>query len=486
MIKPRTPPGVLELLPRDQIAFQRMLDTIRRTFERYGFLPVETPVMELTEVLLTKTGGETERQVYFLQSTGAIKNAEQAAKESHVVQAVAGGMRAGDPLGTVVPELAMRFDLTVPLARYVAEHEHDLVFPFRRYQMQRVYRGERAQRGRFREFYQCDIDVIGKDALSTRYDAELPAVIASVFEALAIGEFTIQFNHRKLLRGFFEGQGIADGERQAAVLREIDKLDKRGEAAVRETLVGEDFALAPETADTLLAFSRVRAIGHDAAQAALDALGDGTPLFEEGRAELREVLRQLRALGVADARFALNLSIARGLDYYTGIVYETTLNANPEIGSICSGGRYENLASHYTKSKLPGVGISIGLTRLFWQLREAGLVASADSSVDVLVSLMDEAGLEHALALSQKLRAAGLNVETQLEPRKFARQMQYADRAGIRFVVIRGEDEAARGAVAVKDLRRGEQFEVAEADLARTLLVEREQWRALPRSGAPA
>ena len=458
LIKPRTPPGVLELLPRDQIAFQRMLDTIRRTFERYGFLPVETPVMELSEVLLTKSGGETERQVYFVQSTGALE-------------------KAADGL----PELALRFDLTVPLARYVAEHEHDLAFPFRRYQMQRVYRGERAQRGRFREFYQCDIDVIGKDALSTRHDAEIPAVIASVFEALAIGEFTIQFNHRKLLRGFFEGQGIGEGERQASVLREIDKLDKRGEDAVRTTLIGDGFALAPEVADTLLAFSRVRATGHDAAQAALDALGAGTELFEEGRNELREVLRQLRALGVADDRFALNLSIARGLDYYTGIVYETTLNANPEIGSICSGGRYENLASHYTKSKLPGVGISIGLTRLFWQLRDAGLVATADSSVDVLVSLMDDAGLDAALSLSQKLRAAGLNVETQLEPRKLAKQMQYADRAGIRFVVIRGEDEIARGTVAVKDLRRGEQFEVAEADLARTLLVEREQWRALPR-----
>ena len=456
MIKPRTPPGVLELLPREQIAFQRMLDTIRRTFERYGFLPVETPVMELTEVLLTKSGGETERQVYFVQSTGALDKGKDG-----------------------LPEMAMRFDLTVPLARYVAEHEHSLVFPFRRYQMQRVYRGEKNQRGRFREFYQCDIDVIGKDALSTRYDAELPAVIASVFDALAIGEFTIQFNHRKLLRGYFEGQGIADGERQMAVLREIDKLDKRGEAAVRETLIGDEFGLSPEAADTLLAFSRVRAVGHDAAQAALDALGAGSELFEEGRAELRETLRQLRALGVPDSRFALNLSIARGLDYYTGIVYETTLNANPEIGSICSGGRYENLASHYTKSKLPGVGISIGLTRLFWQLREAGLIADAESSVDVLVSLMDEGGLDFALALSQKLRAAGLNVETQLEARKFKKQMEYANKAGIRFVVIRGEEEAARGVVAVKDLRRGEQFEVADADLARTLLVEREQLRAL-------
>ena len=453
MIKPRTPPGVLELLPRDQIAFQRMLDTIRANFERFGFLPVETPVFELSEVLLTKSGGETERQVYFVQSTGALD-------------------KAGDGL----PELALRFDLTVPLARYVAEHEHDLAFPFRRYQMQRVYRGERAQRGRFREFWQCDIDVVGKDALSPRHDAEIPAVVHAVFRALDIGDFTIWLNHRKLLRGFFEGQGI-DAERQAPVLREIDKLDKRGEDAVRETLAGEGFALDAAVVERLMAFSRVRSSGHDDALARLDALGEGTPLFEEGRAELRAVLGRLRAMGVPESDYALNLSIARGLDYYTGMVYETTLDAHPEIGSICSGGRYDDLAGHYTKSKLPGVGISIGLTRLFWQLREAGLVATADSSVDVLVTLLEDAGLDHALALSQRLRAGGLNVETQMEPRKLAKQLQYADRAGIRFVAIRGGDEAAKGVVAVKDLRRGEQFEVAEDDIARTLRVEREQWR---------
>ena len=456
MIKPRTPPGVMELLPRDQIAFQRMLDTIRRTFERFGFLPVETPVFELTDVLLTKSGGETERQVYFVQSTGALEKGAEG-----------------------LPELALRFDLTVPLARYVAEHEHDLAFPFRRYQMQRVYRGERAQRGRFREFYQCDIDVIGKDALSPRHDAEIPAVISAVFEALAIGDFTIQLNHRKLLRGFFEGQGIA-GDAQFAVLRELDKLDKRGEDAVRATLAGEGFALPGEAIDRLMAFARVRSTGHDDALARLEALGAGTPLFEEGRAELRETLQQLRALGVPESRYAINLSIARGLDYYTGIVYETTLDAHPQIGSICSGGRYENLAGHYTKSRLPGVGISIGLTRLYFQLREAGLVSTAESSVDALVALLDDASLGDALSLSQRLRAAGLNVETQLEPRKLARQLQYADRAGIRFVVIRGGDEAARGVVAVKDLRRGEQFEVAEAELASTLQVEREQLRAQP------
>jgi histidyl-tRNA synthetase len=435
----------MELLPREQVAFQRMLDAIRRTFERYGFLPIETPVFELTDVLLTKSGGETERQVYFVQSTGALE-------------------KGGDGL----PELALRFDLTVPLARYVAEHEHALAFPFRRYQMQRVYRGERAQRGRFREFYQCDIDVIGKDNLSTRYDAEIPAVIAAVFEHLAIGDFTIQLNHRKLLRGWFEGLGIGGGQ-QVAVLRELDKLDKRGEDAVAATLAGEGFGLAADVVAKLLGFSRVRSNGHDDALAKLAALGAGTPLFEEGRDELRQVLGQLRALGVPESRYALNLSIARGLDYYTGIVYETQLDAHPEIGSICSGGRYDNLASHYTKSKLPGVGISIGLTRLFWQLQEAGIAGAAESSVDALVTLMDDAMLADALALSQHLRAAGLRVETQLEPRKLAKQLQYADRAGIRFAVIRGEDEAARGAVAVKDLRRGEQFEVAEADLAARL-----------------
>lgn len=448
----------MELLPRDQIAFQRMLDTIRQTFERFGFLPVETPVMELSEVLLTKSGGETERQVYFVQSTGALEKG-------------AAGL----------PELALRFDLTVPLARFVAEHEHDLAFPFRRYQMQRVYRGERAQRGRFREFYQCDIDVIGKDTLSPRFDAEIPAVIAAVFERLAIGDFTVQLNHRKLLRGYFEGLGI-EGDTQFAVLRELDKLDKRGTDAARETLAGDGFGLVDGVIDQLMAFAHVRSQGHDDALAQLDALGSGTPMFEEGRDELRAVLQQLRALGVDESRYALNLSIARGLDYYTGVVYETTLDAYPQIGSICSGGRYDNLASHYSKSKLPGVGISIGLTRLFYQLREAGLIRTADSSVDVLVALLDDSGLEHSLAMSQRLRAAGLNVETQLEPRKLAKQLQYADKAGIRFVAMRGEDEASRGVVAVKDLRRGEQFEVAEAELASTLQVEREQLRAQPES----
>jgi histidyl-tRNA synthetase len=455
LIKPRTPPGILELLPREQIAFQRMLDTVRRNYERFGFVPVETPVFELSEVLLTKSGGETERQVYFAQSTGALEKQNDG-----------------------LPELALRFDLTVPLARYVAEHEHELAFPFRRYQIQRVYRGERAQRGRFREFYQCDIDVIGKDALSIRYDAEIIGVIHAVFSELNIGDFTIQFNNRKLMRGFFEAQGMADAQQQALVLREVDKLDKRGAEHVRETLIGEGFNLSPESVQKILDFVEVRSTGHDDALAKLDALGQGSDVFNEGIAELREVLNLVRALGMPESAYCLNFSIARGLDYYTGTVYETQLDAYPQIGSICSGGRYENLASHYTKSKLPGVGISIGMTRLFWQLREAGLIAGSDAnSVQAMVALMDDARLADSLDIARRLRAGGINTEVQMEAKKIARQFQYASRAGIRFVVLCGDDEAARGVVAVKDLLREQQFEVKREELAAALKVELEQVR---------
>lgn len=447
----------MELLPREQIAFQRMLDTIRRNYERFGFLPVETPVFELSETLLTKSGGETERQVYFVQSTGAL------AKE-----------------GEGLPELALRFDLTVPLARYVAEHEHELTFPFRRYQIQRVYRGERQQRGRFREFYQCDIDVIGKDALSVRFDAEILAVIHAVFSDLGIGDFTIQLNNRKLMRGFFEAQGVTDSEQQALVLREVDKLDKRGADYVRQTLTGEGFGMSAGGVDRILDFVAVRSTGHADALVRLDALGQGSDTFNQGIAELREVLELVKALGVPESAYCLNFSIARGLDYYTGTVYETQLDGYPQIGSICSGGRYEDLASHYTKSKLPGVGISIGLTRLFWQLREAGLIAGSDeSSVQAMVALMDEGQLAESLDIARRLRAAGINTEVQMEGRKLAKQFQYASRAGIRFVVLAGEDERARGAVTVKDLLREQQFEVKREELASSLKVELEQARAL-------
>ncbi|HLS44277.1 MAG TPA: histidine--tRNA ligase [Ornithinicoccus sp.] len=465
MIKPRTAPGTLELLPTEQIAFQRMLDVIRSGYERFGFLPVETPAYELTDVLLTKTGGETERQVYFVQSTGSLEKA-------------AGSDDAG------LPELALRFDLTVPLARYVAEHEHQLTFPFRRYQMQRVYRGERPQRGRYREFYQCDIDIIGKDGLSPRHDAECPAVIHTIFTDLDIGAFTIQLNNRKLMRGFFEDLGIADGDHQVAVLREVDKLDKRGADAVRATLVGEGLGLSAEAADAVLALVRVRSTSHADAMEHLDRVlagSAGSEMLATGVAELREVLSVLRDLGVPESDYALNLSIARGLDYYTGTVYETTLDDHPEIGSVCSGGRYDDLAGQYTKSRLPGVGMSIGLTRLFWQLREAGLVGTAESTVQVLVPQLDEAHLPQCLALATELRQGGINTEVVLDGGKLGKQLKYADRAGIRFVAILGEQEVSAGTVTIKDLRRQDQFTVARDEAVRALRVELAQPLDLPK-----
>jgi histidyl-tRNA synthetase len=453
----RTMPGVMELLPLEQIAFQRMLDTIRANFERFGFLPIETPAIEYTDVLLTKQGGETERQVYFVQSTGALEK------------------------GSVgLPELALRFDLTVPLARYVAEHEHALTFPFRRYQIQRVYRGERAQRGRFREFYQCDIDVIGKDHLSIRHDAELPAVIYSVFEDLAIGPFTIWLNNRKLMRGFFEDLGVREVERQTLILREIDKLDKRGVEAVRASLLGADFGLPAETVTRILDFVQIRSHGHADAIAKLEGLGRGGERFCQGVAELCEVLGLVRAFGVPETHYAINLSIARGLDYYTGTVYETTLNAHPQIGSICSGGRYDELAANYSKSHLPGVGISIGATRLAWQLFELGLLRTADSTVKVLIAHLDDQHLTAYADLARELRSAGIATETVLDGSKLAKQFRYADRARIRFVVVLGPDELAKGTVTVKDLRKQDQFEIPRAELVKALRVELEQAEAMP------
>ncbi|WP_256841662.1 histidine--tRNA ligase [Ornithinimicrobium cryptoxanthini] len=465
MIKPRTAPGTLELLPTEQIAFQRMLDVIRSGYERFGFLPIETPAYEVTDVLLTKTGGETERQVLFVQSTGALEKA------------------AANPAAGL-PDLALRFDLTVPLARYVAEHEHQLTFPFRRYQMQRVYRGERPQRGRFREFYQCDIDIIGKDGLSSRHDAECPAVIHTIFTDLAIGPFTVQLNNRKLMRGYFEDLGLTDADLQVTVLREVDKLDKRGADAVRQTLVGEGLGLSEEAADAVLALVAVRSTSHQEALALLDrVLGEsrGSELLATGVAELREVLTVLRDLGVPESDYALNFSIARGLDYYTGTVYETTLDDHPEIGSVCSGGRYDDLAGQYTKSTLPGVGMSIGLSRLFWQLREAGLVQTAESTVQVLVPQLDEAHLPQCLALATDLRQGGINTEVVLDGGKLGKQLKYADRAGIRFVAILGEQEVGAGTVTIKDLRRQDQFSVARDEIVPALRVELAQPLDLPR-----
>lgn len=443
LITPRTPPGVMELLPRQQVAFQRMLDTIRHGYERFGFVPVETPVFETADVLLTKSGGETEKQVYFVQSTGAIQQGHK-------------------------PDMALRFDLTVPLARYVAEHERDLAFPFRRYQIQRVYRGERAQRGRFREFYQCDIDVIGKDSLGLHYDAEMPAVIHHVFRELDFGGFTININNRKILLGLLDGLGIGEPERRVLVLREIDKLDKLDRDTVRANLTGEGLAVPGDVADRILGLIAEQK-SNDNTLAALRAMAVDNDTFRTGIHELSTVMEGLRAFQVPDDAVRINLAIARGLDYYTGTVYETFLNDHRGIGSVCSGGRYENLASHYTKSRLPGVGISIGATRLFYQLLEAGLIKDGGATAQVLVTQMDPALTGDYFRLAADLRTAGLNTEIQLDGGKLAKQMKYADKAGIPVAVLMGSDEKARGTATVKHLLRGEQREVALADLPATV-----------------
>ena len=440
-VQPRTAPGTLELLPREQMVFQHMLDVIRRGYERFGFVPVETPVFELKDVLLTKSGGETEKQVYFVQSTGGIQQGHEA-------------------------DLALRFDLTVPLARYVAEHERDLAFPFRRYQIQRVYRGERAQRGRFREFYQCDIDVIGKDKLDPAFDAEIPAIIVQIFEELKVGDFTIHFSNRKILRGLLHG--IESEEVKTLILREVDKLDKIGIDKVRESLarLGVQEILVYQLTDLISWKGSNEEI---LLQLQNQNIGIENTVFHEGLKEITQVINTLKALGVPEKRTRLNLAIARGLDYYTGTVYETLLDAHPEFGSVCSGGRYDDLASHYTKSKLPGVGISIGLTRLFDQLNAHGLLPQRPSSVQVMVAQMDPSLGATYLALAAELRGAGFNVENYLEPAKLDKQIKYADKAAIPIVLLIGSDEQAKNAVVVKDMAKKTQTEVPRAHLVSTL-----------------
>lgn len=430
MITPRTPSGVLELLPADQAAFRRLERIIRTTYERFGFVEIETPVFERSEVLLTKTGGETERQIYFLQSTGTVD-------------------RDG------LPDTALRFDLTVPLARYVAEHQNDLAFPFKRYQIQRVYRGERAQRGRFREFYQCDIDVIGRENLSLRHDAEVPAVIHDVFSGIGVGPFTIRINHRGLMEGLLAQLGITDSALGAAAMREVDKLDKRSTDEVRAAL--SDLGLQTEAVDGLMELVDVRAYGPTAAITALASLTTSDERAARGASDLRVVFETLAELGVPDERVALDLSVARGLEYYTGTVYETTLDDHPEIGSVCSGGRYDDLASLYTTTRLPGVGISIGLTRLFWQLREAGLIEEVSTSVAAYVTIMDAEGVAYALRTATALRGRGINTDVAPEPARLGKQLKYADRIGARFALIAGEEERASDQITIKDLVTGGQ-----------------------------
>jgi len=424
---PRRPSGFNEYLPAEQIEFNRLLDIIRGTYEKYGYSPVDTPDIELSEVLLAKGGGETEQQIYRFERG---KN-----------------------------DLSLRFDLTVPLARYAAEHEGDLVFPFRRYHIGKVHRAERAQAGRFREFYQCDIDVIGSE--SPIIDAEFPAVINEIFDKFGFGEFTIRINNRLVLNGFFEGIGL--GDVSAEVLRVIDKMEK----ITREELIVElkKLGLAVGQVEKVLAFTEISG-SNDEVLKSLRALNIENEAFIDGIEKLEQLVTALRTQNVPEGRFKIDLKIARGLDYYTGTVYETILNDLPGVGSVCSGGRYDDLASNYTKTNLPGVGISIGLSRLFYKLLEAGIITPTQQSLaEVIVIPLDDKATARALEVSSNLRAAGAPTITYTEPDAMKKKFRYADRMGCRYVVVIGENELSTGKLSIKDMQTGETHEGQVNDL---------------------
>ena len=428
-VQPRILPGFMELLPEDQIAFNKMYDTIRRVYEQYGFLPLDTPTIELSEVLLAKAGGETEKQIYRFEK--------------------------GDN------DLSLRFDLTVPLARYVAQHYPDLPFPFKRYQMSKVFRGERPQKGRFREFYQCDIDVIGSDTLDLVYDAEMPAIIYRLFKELDFGSFTIRMNNRKVLNGFFTELGYAD--KIGDILRTIDKLEKIG----RDAVISELTEYGVQAADTERILSFLAITGtNDEILAGLSAAGVTNETYLEGVAELNKVVDYLRKFGVEESAFRIDLTIARGLDYYTGTVYETMLNDYPSMGSVCSGGRYDNLTGYYTDQKLPGIGISIGLTRLFYQLRENGLIKKAGSIAKCIVIPMGEDDMGTAVSVAAGLRGQGIPTDVYYQQKGMKQKMKYAARLGIPYAAIIGESERLAGNVMLKNMETGEQEAVAVSELA--------------------
>ena len=415
-VTPRILPGFMELLPADQILFNDMYDKIREVYESFGFLPLDTPVIELSEVLLAKAGGETEKQIYRFQK--------------------------GDN------DLSLRFDLTVPLARYVAQHQNDLVFPFKRYQMSKVYRGERPQKGRFREFYQCDIDIIGGDDLDILYDAEMPAVIYHVFKKLGIGDFTIRINNRKVLGGFFASLGLSDKIEE--ILRIIDKIEKIGKDKVVEELV--KIGVPEESTDKIIDFITITGDRKQMLES-LRALGVEDESFVLGVNELETVSDAMVMFGMPEENFRIDLSIARGLDYYTGTVYETTINGHPEFGSVCSGGRYDNLTGYYTDKKLPGIGISIGLTRLFSQLRDNGLIAPKTGSMaKVLVIPMDKDVLPYAVQTANTFRANGIPSDVYYGTKGMKQKMKYAARMGVAYAAIIGTDEATNDVLALKDM----------------------------------
>ncbi len=425
-VQPRTLSGFMELLPGRQIQFDRMAAIIRESFSLYGFTPLDTPLIEASEVLLAKGGGETEKQIYRFMK--------------------------GDT------DLSLRFDLTVPLAKYVAQNYGHLTFPFRRFQIGKVYRGERAQRGRFREFYQADIDIIGDGKLDISNDAEIPAIIYRTFTSLGLRRFQIRVNNRKILNGFY---GMLDlTHKSGDIMRTVDKLEKIGEKSVRDLLTAPEIGLSDEQAAEILRFIDIK--GSNAqVLAALEQYRGRNEKFDEGLDELGAMVKNLAGFGVPEENFALDLTIARGLDYYTGTVYETTMLDHPEIGSICSGGRFDNLAEYYTDKQLPGVGISIGLTRLFFVLEDQGYLNEemVTAPADVLILPMTE-DMAPAISLATSLRTANIRTQIYGEQKKFKQKMSYADKIAVPYVIFLGEDEIKDSAAAVKNMRTGEQVKL--------------------------
>lgn len=419
-ITPRTLPGFMQLLPNEQILFNEMKEKIQKIYEKFGFLPLDTPIIESSEVLLAKAGGETEKQIYRFNK--------------------------GDS------DLSLRFDLTVPLAKYVTENYANLNFPFRRYQIGKVYRGERAQRGRFREFYQCDIDIIGENELSLINDAEIPSIIYATFKELGFDNFTISINNRKILNGLFESLDLK--EKSVDILRIIDKIDKIGKENVIKEI--KDLEVSNEKIDTIMNFISITGdIEYTISE--LRNLNIKNDLFELGVNELEEVAKNINLFGVPMENYKIDLTIARGLDYYTGTVYETFLNEYRSLGSVCSGGRYDNLAEYYTDKKLPGVGISIGLTRLFFQLNDKKIIEAGNKSISkvLIISMVDD--FTKSIEVATKLRNAGINTQIYTNNAKIKNQFKYASRLNIPYVIVIGEDEIKENKVSLKNMESGEQ-----------------------------
>ena len=430
--EPRTLSGFMELLPEDQILFNQIKNTIEEIYKLYGFLPLNTPIIELSEVLLAKAGGETEKQIYRFQK--------------------------GDT------DLSLRFDLTVPLAKYVAKNYGNLSFPFRRYQIGKVYRGERTQKGRYREFYQCDIDIIGDEKLDLLNDAELPSIIYSIISKLDFGEFTICINNRKILTGLFEELELE--QKSQEVLRIIDKIAKIGkDTAIKEL---EKIQIGKEKINKIIEFVEIQGTTDQKLQKLQEMIDIESQsyfkvdneIFKTGVEELKQVIENIRILGIPDKNFKIDLSIVRGLDYYTGTVYETFLNEHKELGSICSGGRYENLAENYTDKKLPGVGISIGLTRLFYQLKESNLLKLKEKSISKIIIIPMVKDNTKAIKLASDLRNLGVPTQIFLEDKKLKAKLKYADKLNIPYMILIGEDEIKNNFVKVKNMQTGEEVQV--------------------------